>query len=422
VPQDSFKKLFSFLVVKGCLDESENVAAAFLDAAETVIQMKGQDCADEILKILEKFIQDGSKHSELSKNQAVILIGSLARYLDNTSQKKLTGTFEKMLELLNAPSDMIRRSICRCIPQLAKFFEDRSRKFLADHMEVLLKSTEEKLVQGSAYAVAGIVKGLGIKTLQQESILDRIEKGCFGKHAEPLRKISGILLFEALVFSLGKSFEMYIDRILPFIMQAISDVKDQVRKTAVHSVKRIMPQLSMYAIKRVLPIFLQGLENDNWRSKLASVEALGNMAFCAPKQMSMFLPEIVKGIREVLNDTHEKVHEAAIEAIHNIGSVVKNPEIGDILEQLIKALSNTNKFLNDALKTLLDTSFVHAIDAPALSLLVPILDAGLMMHDNQSKMMASKLMGNICQLTQDPHDLLPYMKILMPAIKNSLFD
>ena len=31
-------------------------------------------------------------------------------------------------------------------------------------------------------------------------------------------------------------------------------------------------------------------------------------------------------------------------------------------------------------------------------------------------------MGNICHLTQDPEDLLPYMKILMPAIKNSLFD
>lgn len=31
-------------------------------------------------------------------------------------------------------------------------------------------------------------------------------------------------------------------------------------------------------------------------------------------------------------------------------------------------------------------------------------------------------MGNICNLTQDPEDLLPYMKILIPAIKNSLFD
>jgi len=31
-------------------------------------------------------------------------------------------------------------------------------------------------------------------------------------------------------------------------------------------------------------------------------------------------------------------------------------------------------------------------------------------------------MGNICNLTKDAKDLLPYMGILMPAIKNSLFD
>jgi len=51
------------------------------------------------------------------------------------------------------------------------------------------------------------------------------------------------------------------------------------------------------------------------------------------------------------------------------------------------------------MKVLLDTSFVHAIDAPSLSLLIPILDSGLMMHDNESKHLASKLMGNICNLT-----------------------
>ena len=87
----------------------------------------------------------------------------------------------------------------------------------------------------------------------------------------------------------------------------------------------------------------------------------------------------------MLNDTHEKVLAAAILAIENIGSVIKCPEIADILDVLIKALSNPNKFLKDALKTLLDTSFVHAIDAPSLSLLIPILDSGLMTHDNLTK-------------------------------------
>lgn len=127
-------------------------------------------------------------------------------------------------------------------------------------------------------------------------------------------------------------------------------------------------------------------------------------------------------MREILNDTHEKVHDAAIEAIKKIGSVIKCPEIGDLLEVIVKALSNTNTHLNEALNLIINTSFAHAIDAPSLSLLVPLLDAGLTMHDNKSKEMSATLMGNICSLTQDPRDLLPYMSILIPAIKSSLFD
>jgi len=77
-----------------------------------------------------------------------------------------------------------------------------------------------------------------------------------------------------------------------------------------------MLQFSNYAIKQALPTFLKNLEAiENWRSKLSTVEALGSMAYCAPKQISGFLPQIVKGLRDVLNDTHEKVHAAAIDAI-----------------------------------------------------------------------------------------------------------
>lgn len=56
-----------------------------------------------------------------------------------------------------------------------------------------------------------------------------------------------------------------------------------------------------------------------------------------------------------------------------------------MLEIIVKALSNTNMYLNEALNLMLETSFAHSIDAPSLSLLVPLLDAGLTMHDNTSK-------------------------------------
>jgi len=65
------------------------------------------------------------------------------------------------------------------------------------------------------------------------------------------------------------------------------------------------------------------------------------------------LPDIVKALRDVLNDTHEKVHDAAIRAISQIGSVIKCPEVAELLDIIIKALGNSNLYLNECLDMLL---------------------------------------------------------------------
>ena len=111
------------------------------------------------------------------------------------------------------------------------------------------------------------------------------------------------------------------------------------------------------------------------------------------------MPDIVKALRDVLNDSHPKVHEAAIKAIGQIGSVIKCPEVAEMLDSIIRALGDSNQHLVNCLDGLLETSFVHAIDAPSLSLLIPLVDIGLTMHDNVAKQRASQLVGNICLLT-----------------------
>mgnify|MGYP002381800396 CR=1 FL=1 len=40
----------------------------------------------------------------------------------------------------------------------------------------------------------------------------------------------------------------------------------------------------------------------------------------------------------------------------------------------------------------------------------------------EDKKKSTRVVGHICSLTKDPNDLLPYMEILIPSIKVSLFD
>lgn len=72
----------------------------------------------------------------------------------------------------------------------------------------------------------------------------------------------------------------------------------------------------------MLPALLKGLEDKMWRTKQGSVQLLGSMSHCAPKQLGSCLPTIVPRLSDVLNDPHPKVQAAANEALREVREVV----------------------------------------------------------------------------------------------------
>ena len=52
-----------------------------------------------------------------------------------------------------------------------------------------------------------------------------------------------------------------------------------------------MSNISAYGVSLILPILLDCLDSGpSWRSKIANLWALGNMAYCSPKTLSSCLP------------------------------------------------------------------------------------------------------------------------------------
>lgn len=124
---------------------------------------------------------------------------------------------------------------------------------------------------------------------------------------------------------------------------------------------------------------------------------------------------------EVLGDSHTKVQEAGGDALRVIGSVIKNPEIQAIVPVLLKALEDPSKNTSKCLHSLLQTKFVHFIDAPSLALIMPVVQRAFMDRSSETRKMAAQIIGNMYSLT-DQKDLTPYLPNILPGLKTSLLD
>ena len=70
-----------------------------------------------------------------------------------------------------------------------------------------------------------------------------------------------------------------------------------------------------------------------------------------------------------------EVRDAALEAMRAVGASIRNYEIGAVSTDLVASLVDAanDKQTDKVLDALLATSFIHAVDAPALALVTPIV-------------------------------------------------
>ncbi|KAJ2156568.1 translational activator of GCN4, partial [Coemansia sp. RSA 552] len=417
--------LVRFLVEGEVLGErAESVRTHMLSAGARAVESHGAEWSGELMPTLERFLKErdrGTATYDYIREGVVVLLGRLAQHLPKGQEARVSAAVDQLLATLATPSEAVQSAVSQCLPPLAKRISDEKLGAVVEQlMDDTLGGSKYSKRRGGAYGLAGVVKGRGLAALKRFQIVDRLRAACENKHVYEERE-GALFAFETLAATMGRLFEPYIIQFVPLLLALFGDPNAKVRDAAADTARVIMGGISGHGVKLILPPTLAGLSDDQWRTKKGCVEMLGAMAYCAPKQLSVSLPTVVPRIIDVLTDTHGQVSEAARRALVRFGGVIHNPEIQELVPQLLDALDDPGSKTDPALRTLLYTAFIHYIDAPSLALVVPILQRGMRTRNATTKRNAAQIMGSMATLT-DPKDLVPYLDALVPQLRAVLVD
>jgi hypothetical protein len=376
--------VFTFLK-RALADAHEAVAAEMATAGRQIIekQSQPQEMVTLLVPLFDSFLAEKatSETDDRVRQGIVLYMGSIAKHIP-ADDPKVHQVLQRLLAALSTPSESVQRTIAGSLSSLlgTPAMKPKAAEHLAPLLHTLLHTNSYPERRGAAFGLAGVVKAAGIPSLKQHGVMAALQAAIEEKKkgdAMVNAREGALNAFECLCEALGRLFEPYVPPLLPLLLMCVADGSGAVRHAAVAASERIMANLSAMGVKMVLPALLKALDEDKWRTKHAAVELLGAMAYCAPKQLSNTLPQVVPALTETLTDAHPRVKEGANDALKSVGAVIKNPEIARLVPTLLKALSDPGNATPAALDALAHCQFEHCIDPPSLALIVPVLHRGL---------------------------------------------
>lgn len=413
---------FTFLIDAGPLsDQNGAVRSEMLDASIRTIEVHGKGILDDLMKKFERTLEQPDKNSSFADrvNEAVIIMyGALARHL-SPGDPKIPVVIDRLITTLSTPSETVQYAIAECLPPLIRACPNESSRYFEQVSETLLTAKNYAVQRGSAYGLAGLVLGRGIGSLREYRIMSTLA-GALENKKESHQREAALLAYELLATLLGRLFEPYVIQIVPQLLTGFGDSNGDVREACLAAAKACFGNMSSYGVKKIMPTLLDGLDDQQWRSKKGACDLLGAMAYLDPQQLANSLPDIIPPLTGVLNDSHKEVRAAANRSLKRFGEVINNPEIKGLVDIILKALSDPTKYTDDALDSLIKVQFVHYLDAPSLALVTRILQRGLGDRSN-TKRKAAQVIGSLAHLTEKK-DIVMHLPVLVSGLKIAAVD
>ena len=421
LPKDDVQVIFTFVLMQGLHDMHDSVRATFLQAGIAIIESHGKQHKNALLALIEARMakESDSEEGDVVREGCVVMLGTLAMFMEATDPK-LKPVIARLIAALETPSESVQAAVAQTLPGIMPMIQDRAPAMVTDLLQKIQNNDSFVIRRGAAFGLAGCLSGLTLASIKKFDIMKELTAAATDKKNE-YRRQGAMFAFECMSRAFGKLFEPYIVVILPLLLSGCGESVPSVREAAEGAARMVMSQLSGQGVKMVVPALKKGLEEDQWRAKVASVALFGSMAYCSPKQLGNCLPAVVPTLAEIICDVHPKVQEEARLALKQVADVISNPEIKGLSPILLKSYSDLDA-TGHALESIAKTTFINCVDAASLALIVPVVIRGLRLRESESKIRAAQIIANMCSLVSDVRDVFPYLDNLLPGLQITLLD
>jgi len=126
------------------------------------------------------------------------------------------------------------------------------------------------------------------------------------------------------------------------------------------------------------------------------------------------VPAVIPRLIDSCHETDPKISETAHAALDAVTLTIDHTETQKLRKLLLSAILFADKHTHECLDALSEMTFVNALDAASLALMVPVLARGLRERSSSVVKQASMTASNIFALVRDPKELVTHPHGTLP--------
>ncbi|GJJ72009.1 elongation factor 3 [Entomortierella parvispora] len=284
----------------------------------------------------------------------------------------------------------------------------------------LIKATEEASLspqdrKAHAAKVGAHVKKIGvIKAFHDGHLVKTLTTLLENKKQAHFREAALFILADVSK-AVDQAGEPYLIPLMPKVLDGYADKAVSVRDAADEASKAIMALPSRYAVKLLLPVLFDSIENGRWQTQCGSLKILSGLSKTSPKQISNCLSEIVPVLSASMWSTRPEVREEATKTTTACFDVVGNPDLTSSIPYLVGCINRPEE-APECIHQLASTTFVTTVEAPTLAIMNPLLIRGLAERSPAIQRQTAVIIDNMCKLVENPAHAHQFLPKLLPGL------